>query len=52
MAKQGLSESCKPEALGLLMDLTELYIKGLTTKVIGKARIRMQETQPAMLRNS
>jgi len=52
MAKQGLSENCKPEALGLLMDLTELYMKGLTTKVIEKARIRMQETQPTILRHS
>lgn len=41
MAKQGLSDDFKPEALGLLMDLTELYMKEFILKVIEKSRIRM-----------
>jgi len=41
MAKHGLSENCQPDALGMLMDLTEHYMKGFVTKVVAKARIRM-----------
>jgi hypothetical protein len=44
MAKQGLTENCRPDALGLLMDLTEQYMEGITKKIIQKARIRLQET--------
>jgi hypothetical protein len=36
----GLSEQFEPEALGLLMDTTEMYMKEFVRKVIQKARIR------------
>lgn len=38
--RNGLSEKCDPEALGLLMDTTEFYMRELVTKVVQKFRIR------------
>ena len=42
----GLSEKCDPEALGLLMDTTEFYMRDLIGKVVQKFRIRTQDAQP------
>lgn len=41
--KHGLSEKCDPEALGVLMDTMELYMREMLTKVILKARVRQQD---------
>ncbi len=47
MVKHGLTDAAEPknygEALGQLMDSTEFYMRGLITKVIKRARMRMQE---------
>lgn len=44
--RSGLSEACDPEALGLLMDTTEFYLRDFVSKVVQKARIRTQDAQP------
>ena len=51
-AKHGLTENYQPDALGVLMDLTEQYMKGFLNKVILKGRTRLQESQPNQLRHS
>ena len=50
MVKHGLIDLPKyyAEALGQLMDSTEFYMRDIITKVIKRARVRMQESHPNM----
>ena len=41
--KAGLSMDTEPEALGLLLDSTEFYLRELVAKVVGRARTRAQD---------
>jgi len=49
-AKHGLTGKCQADALGMLMDLTEIYMKEMVNKVVQKARLRMQDTQPSIVK--
>ena len=48
MLRNGLAANCESAALGQLIDLSEEYMRDITSRVIMRARLRLQESQPNM----